>query len=628
MTNVLPLPTSTVAEAKLAALRSLLISHKLDAYLIPSADEHLNEYLPELKQRRKWISGFTGSAGDFLVGQDTSWLFVDSRYYEQAEMEVDADRVQVVKVGLEGQQTLEETLAALGQQASKAERSFRLGFDPFTLSVQQFRELHQRLEPCGVVLEAVAENWVDAVRSQSPWVAQEMPSDYAQSAIFFVPDVITGESLSSKLQRLREKLTQANAHILPITKLDQIAWLFNLRGWDVPYNPVFIAYAIVTLDQAYLFTNLSRMESHIQQAIAPDVQLMPYEQYPDTFTSLLAPSQRVLLDAKHTTMGTYQLLQSSTAHTCGTILEVVNPIEGMKARKNATEIQQMQAANLKASRAKTRTIKWVKDQVAAGNLISEADVAATIERYYREEAEFQGLSFNTIAGSGANSSIVHYGTPNPEAVLQTGDLLLLDSGAQYAGGTTDDTRTIAIGTPTAAQIERYTEVLKAHINCAMQKFPKGTTGAQLDGITRSTLWQHELDFGHGTGHGVGAFLNVHEGPNGISKRVSETLEPGMINSIEPGYYEPGWGGIRIENLYVVQAVPPVEVSMPPSPRLPWYQFESLTYIPFDPQLIDVRRLDARQREWLDRYHHTTLTQLAPRLTAEEVSWLEAACRLE
>jgi len=623
MTDLLQSPRTTAVQAKLAALRSLLTHHNLDAYLIPSADEHLNEYLPEIKQRRKWISGFTGSAGDYLVGRDASWLFVDPRYYEQADLETNQALIQVSKVGLEKNLTLEEKLEELGRDASQAGRVFRLGYDPFTIAVHQFQDWQKRLELWGVVLEAVDRNLVDIVRSQHPWNSSELASDYAESPLFYLPDTLTGESVADKLKRVREKLEKSNVDILPITKLDQIAWLFNLRGWDIPYNPVFIAYAIVTSDQAFLFTNLSRVESSIQQALAPWVELLPYEAYSDTLISLLSPTKRVLIAPKHTTMGTYHLLKPSGQPECCKVLETDNPIEGLKAHKNAVEIAQMQAANLKASCAKTRTMKWVQEQIAADKSITEADVARTIEGYYQSEAEFQGLSFNTIAGSGANSSIVHYGTPNPEALLKLGELLLLDSGAQYAGGTTDDTRTIAIGTPTSEQIERYTEVLKAHINCAMQKFPKGTTGAQLDGITRSTLWHNDLDYGHGTGHGVGAFLNVHEGPNGISKRVNEGLGAGMITSIEPGYYKPGWGGIRIENLYVIREI---EVSADSdTAKTPWYCFESLTYIPFDVQLIDASRLDDRQREWLGRYHQAILTKLAPHLTADEMTWLQEAC---
>lgn len=620
-----PAATTTEIAAKLAALRSHLVAHNLDLYLVPAADEHLNEYLPKLKQRRQWISGFTGSAGDFLVGREQAWVFVDSRYYEQADLEVDASQIQVAKVGLEGHKTLNETLEELGRAGQPQGETLRLGYDPFTLSMNQYRDLQKQVEPCGIGLVPVAANLVDQVRSQAPWNADPLP-DYANSPLFYLPDALTGESIAAKLTRLQQKLATATADILPITKLDQIAWLFNVRGWDVPYNPVFIAYAIATRERAYLFTNGDRIDPALRELLEQSVTLLPYEAYGPTLTGLLTPTSRVLLDPKHTTMGTVQLLKDETGRDRCQIVETAHPIEGMKARKNATEIEQMQAANLKASRAKTRTIKWIWDQLAQGNPITEADVAQTIEQYYAAEADFQGLSFNTIAGTGANSSIVHYGTPNPQAQLRSGDLLLLDSGAQYASGTTDDTRTIAIGTPTPEQRDRYTEILKAHINCAMQKFPKGTTGAQLDGITRATLWHAGLDYGHGTGHGVGAFLNVHEGPNGISKRVSETLEPGMITSIEPGYYKPGWGGIRIENLYVVKVLPP-EDNTNPETQTPWYCFESLTYIPFDNRLIDHTQLDTRQRTWLQTYNQTILTKLTPLLTPDETHWLHSICTL-
>ncbi|NJP08888.1 MAG: aminopeptidase P family protein [Leptolyngbyaceae cyanobacterium RU_5_1] len=608
-------------------LRSLLTTHQLDAYLIPSADEHLNEYLPEAKQRRKWASGFTGSAGDFLVEREQAWLFVDSRYHEQVELETDSTLIHACKVGLEEHKTLEEMLEELGRAAKEAGRTFRLGYDPFTMSVSQFRNLEKKLEPCGVVLVSLVGNLVDQVRAQKGERREEENPGYATSKLFYLSDALTGETIDKKLERIREKMQKTGADILPITKLDQVAWVFNVRGWDVPYNPVFIAYAIVTLDQGFLFTNLVRIEPELRHILEQHVTLLPYDRYAETLQSLLMGDRWVLLDPKHTTMGTYQLLKDKAGHDRCKISETANPIEGMKARKNATEIEQMQQANLKASRAKTRTIHWVMDQLASGTTLTEVDVAATIAGFYAEEAEFQGLSFNTIAGTGANSSIVHYGTPNPEAILKSGDLLLLDSGAQFASGTTDDTRTIAIGNPTPEQIERYTEVLKAHINCAMQKFPKGTTGAQLDGITRSTLWYVGLDYGHGTGHGVGAFLNVHEGPNGISKRISEPLEPGMVTSIEPGFYKSGWGGIRIENLYVVRELPNDSQEDDSDAKTPWYGFESLTYIPFDNRLIGLTRLDDRQRNWLEQYYGAIAEKLAPTLSQSDAEWLRQICTL-
>ncbi|QZZ19576.1 aminopeptidase P family protein [Leptothermofonsia sichuanensis E412] len=623
-----PQTSFATTRAKLEDLRSLLTAHQLDAYLIPSADEHLNEYLPEAKQHRIWATGFTGSRGDLLLGRDLAWLFVDSRYYEQAELEVDPTLIQIVKVGLEGQKTLEETLEDLGREANQHGKEFRLGFDPFTLAVSQYREFQKQIEPCGVVLVPLRENLVETVRSLPLWSETEPFPGFANSKLFYLPETLTGETPEQKLDRVREAMEKKNVQILPVTKLDQIAWLFNLRGWDVPYNPVFIAYAIITRQQAFLFTNPERIEPAIQQRLRSCVTLLPYEAYADHLRSLLAQavSCRVLLDPKRSTLGTYQILKDHPSRP--KILEADSPIEGMKACKNAVELAQMQQANLKASRAKIRTLKWLSGQLAKGNSVTEADVAATVERFYAAEEGFQGLSFNTIAGAGANSSIVHYGTPNPQRYLSPGELLLLDSGAQYASGTTDDTRTVIIGEPTAEQIERYTEVLKAHINCAMQRFPKGTTGAQLDGITRATLWQAGLDYGHGTGHGVGAFLNVHEGPNGISKLVNKPLEPGMVTSIEPGFYEPGWGGIRVENLYVVKDLTEFQPEGSAPSKVIWYGFEPLTYIPFDQRLIDLNRLSDRQREWLQAYHQAVVEKLAPTLNETEAQWLQAACVLQ
>jgi Xaa-Pro aminopeptidase len=599
-----------------------MAAHNLDAYLIPSGDEHLNEYVPDAKQRRAWASGFTGSAGDFLVGKTQAWVFVDSRYYEQADLEVDPHLIQICKLEIEGHKTLTETLEAWG---NSAQQTVRVGYDPFTLSVFQWRSLNDKLKSAGIELVAIADNLVDLAQRQ-PELQPTEPHPYAESSIFQVPDAIAGQSSVEKLQAVREALATQKADILPLTKLDQIAWLFNLRGWDVPYNPVFIAYAIVTADHAYLFTNLERLDASIQQELQAWVTLRPYTDYAATLQQLASTGQmaNVLIDPKQATMGTHQLVER-LEHA--QILEATHPIEGLKAHKNPTEVAQMQAANLKASRAKTRALKWIADQLQIQQPLTELDVSHAISRFYADEEGFMGLSFNTIAATGANGSIVHYGTPSDRAVLQPGDLLLIDSGAQYLGGTTDDTRAVAIGAPTADQIQRYTEVLKAHINCAMQRFPKGTAGIQLDGITRAQMWQEGLDFGHGTGHGVGAFLNVHEGPNGISKRAQEPLEPGMINSIEPGYYEPNWGGIRLENLYVVRDYTAETPISHGTPTKQWYGFESLTYIPFDRALIDWDRLSDRQKAWLQDYYVALQAKLAPTLDESERQWLADQCRV-
>ena len=601
---------------KFVALRSQLAKHQLDAYFVPSADEHLNEYLPEAKQRRQWISGFNGSAGDFLISTNQAWVFVDSRYYEQADMQVDANLQKVCKVGLEDHQTIEEVLEELGQKAVNRSQTFRLGIDPFTITVAQYRRFSSRLSLSGIEIIPIIDNLVDAVRSQSPFAESEPLLPFGDQPVIVLPESITGESLAKKLERVREAMGKKKATILPVTKLDQIAWLYNLRGRDVECNPVFISYAIVTQDDAYLFTNTSRLDHAVRQSLIDQVQILEYEQYIPTLRSLISDNSRVLLAIAQTTFGTYLQLKEVNAK----IIDAEHPVEIFKAHKNSVEIAQMQEANLKASWAKTLTLKWIEEQTNAGNIISERDVANTIEGLYKQQEGFVELSFPTIAGAGANGSIVHYSNPNPACKLLNGDLLLLDSGSQFYGGTTDDTRSVSIGKPTTEQRDRYTEVLKSHINCAMQKFPKGTTGSQIDGIARSSLWQSGLDYGHGTGHGVGVFLNVHEGPNGISKGVSQSLDLGTVNSIEPGYYQPKWGGIRLENLYFVKQVP----EHIPNP-IPWYEFESLTYIPFDKKLIDRDKLNSQQIEWLENYYALVVDKLSPMLTEAEILWLKQAC---
>ena len=444
-----------------------------------------------------------------------------------------------------------------------------------------------------------------------------------ESPIFSLPVSLTGESVAEKLVRVREAMQKANIDVLPITNLNQIAWLFNLRGSDIPNIPIFISYAIVTLDTAFLFTNPDRVSREIHEDLATCATLLPYAKYPETLQACVSQAKKiqVLLDPKHTTAGTHQLIidrQSATDSNIEIVLDA-NPIEGMKARKNPVEIEQMKSANFKASKAKTFTLKWLTEQLENGKVLTEFDVKETVERFYQQETNFQSLSFRTIAGAGVNSSIVHYGTPSPEITLKSGEFLLLDSGSQYLGGTTDDTRTVIIGEPTALQIENYMTVLIAHISCAMQQFPKGTMGVQLDAIARGVLWQEQLDYGHGTGHGVGAFSAVHEGPNGISKSVQYALEPGMVTSIEPGYYQPGWGGIRIENLYVV-------IEMSSKNDTVWYGFEPLTYIPFDRKLINADRLSKTQLAWLNNYHAAVVEKLAPVLDSATLEWLKTATK--
>lgn len=614
-------PSRGDAAAKLAALRASMQTHRLDAYLVPSSDEHLNEYLPDNTKRREFVSGFTGSAGDCVIGLEEAVVFADSRYYEQAETEVDTRCFRISKVGLEGHPTLTEVLVAWGQ----GKTSFTVGFDPATLSVEQFRQLEARLKQTAITLMPVAGNLIDGL-----W-GEARPSSPAEP-VFTLPEAITGESVAQKLGRVRSAMAAQNVHLLPVTKLDQVAWLFNLRGQDIPYNPVFLAYALVTPKEALLFKEASRLEASASKALRGLAEVLPYEAYGETLAAYVGKTQDslALVDPSHSAMETLTRVQAAG----GQVLESATPLSLMKALKNDIELAGMREANLKASRAKIRALAWLSQQIQnppyttkkrlkPGEGVTEESFRLVLEGFYAEEADYFGLSFNTIAGAGANSSIVHYGTPDPQKSLQPGELFLIDSGVQFRHGTTDDTRTVVMGSPTALQRKRYTEVLKAHINCAMQRFPKGTEGARLDGVTRASMWQAGLDYGHGTGHGVGAFLNVHEGPNGIHRMAKEPLQPGMITSIEPGFYEPGWGGIRIENLYAVQELP----GKPYPDGRPCYGFETLTFVPFEKRLINKNALSPAQLRWLKAYHQAIFKRLAPTLSKAEAAWLKRACQI-
>ncbi len=594
---------------RLGGLREAMGLYALDAYYVPSVDEHINEYLPDNRQRRAWLTGFTGSAGDCLVGLREARLFVDSRYHEQVDSEVAQPLITISKLGTSNSPSLDETVKEWVNAGNAAGgKHFRLGFDPGTLTIRQYEAFQQAGDPLELV--PVAQNLIDPLWQNAP------PTP--KSPVFALPLSATGQSASDKLAAVRQRLASVQADLLPITKLDQIAWLFNLRGGDIPYNPLFIAYALIESERATVFTDATRLEPDAVAALKSVADIRSYADYARVLPERVNGDKAVLVDAKHTMQLTLELIRQGG----GQVRRGEHPVEALKAVKNATELQAMETANLRASRGKIRAWHWLDTEIAAGRTVTETSFRDTIEAFYAEEPDFAGLSFNTIAGAGPNGSIVHYGAPNPNKYLEVGELFLIDSGCQFRiGGTTDDTRTLLVGTQaTNLQKLRYTEVLKAHINVAMQRFPAGTEGTRLDGITRATLWQNGMDYGHGTGHGVGAFLNVHEGPNGIHKMASTPLEPGMITSIEPGFYEPGWGGIRLENLYQVIAMPNNDG------KAAGLGFESLTWIPFDKKLIDVSRLNPEQHDWLRKHHQTIFEKLAPTLNHDEAKWLEGICQ--
>ncbi len=589
----------------LDAICQLLSDHHVDAYLVPSSDAHLNEYLPAYQRRRQMISGFSGSAGDVLITPEQSHLFVDSRYHLQAEQDVDTTRFRVHKVGLADAYTLVTWLTELERQRG----ALRVGFDPFVVPMDAYASYRNALQAAASALVPITPNLVDAVWADQP----AMPAQ----PIYALPEDVTGRSASDKLSELRQQMAAQQANLLVLTKLDEIAWVTNLRGSDVSYNPVFESYLVIDREQATCYARVMP-SSDVQATLSPDIIFQPYAAYTDAVAQQTQTGDvTVWLDASGTTMGT-RLLLPETAR----VIDTRNPVVLAKSTKNEVEIASSHNAHLHAAAAKIRSLARLDRMLAAGQPVSEHAYATMLHEEYSSEEGFRDLSFTTIAAVGANGAIVHYSEASPDVMLGKSELFLVDSGTQILGGTTDDTRTVSTGAPTDRQRRLFTLVLRGHIRLAMQKFPEGTTGLMLDAVTRSVLWNAGLDFGHGTGHGVGAFLNVHEGPQRISPNGSEPLQPGMIVSNEPGYYEPGWGGIRIENLYVVAP----DDDMPPHPSgKRWLKFEPLTLIPFDRRLIDMEQLTAEEQVWLHQYHQQVWETVSPLLNDDDQQWLQQAC---
>jgi Xaa-Pro aminopeptidase len=620
------MPDFSIYSDRLTALLQHCKTGELHALIVPASDEHLNEYLPDAWKRRDWLCGFTGSAGELLLvtlpqtpPEKPCHLFVDSRYYEQAEQEVPETMVNVSKVGLTGHLSLAQTLVAIGKQLPHPQMPFVVGVDFNTIAASKLKHLQTELNkhlpnPIQWQNTGTPYNWIDTLKQQLTPEVATTPNVYSITSL---SEALTGRSIAEKLSLLRSELSQHNATLLPITKLDEVAWLFNLRGTDIDYNPVFIAYGLLTPHTAYLFTEQSRIPLPIQHQLSlAGVTVQPYQHFWHTVETYLTQrtttelARTVWLDEATHTAKLTTLLTGCSAPT----VSRKSPIEHHKAIKTNAELQGMRLANLQASIAITETLAWLWERGQHNTPTSEKAVAEFLALQY-EASGASGLSFNTIAGAGANAAIVHYGTPSDTTLLTQGNWFLLDSGGQYPtlAGTTDCTRTIVFGnTPTPIMKQRYTAVLAGHIACAALSFPQGTTGATIDAICRQPLWTLGLDYGHGTGHGVGAFLNVHEGPIGISKGYTTPFTVGNITSIEPGFYEAGWGGIRLENLYEVVERPALA-----SPQTPnWLGFDPLLYVPFERQLIDEPLLSPEALHWLKTYNQAIAEKLLPLLQTD------------
>ncbi len=600
----------------LQKLRQAMLKQELDMLIVVSTDEHLNEYLPAQNWRLRASTscgssqGFSGSAGTavFCV-EGRSQLFVDSRYHLQAEQTC-GENFQIQKLGNEG------VLDPHKWIASRVGKTLAVGADPFVMSPKEWSRYENALGNSNHSLKVTTPNLVDSV-----WHNRPNPT---RNKIYPLALKYTGKSSAEKLANVRKEMNETGmvkdckADVLLLSMLDEIAWLTNLRGSDIEYNPVFEAYAAIFQDKALCFCH--HPEAGLS-AHCPDWEFRPYAEYVDLLAELAqADNVKAWLDPSTTTMGT------RLAFSREQVIEKKSPIVLAKALKNPTEISSSKNAHKQAAVGVVKSFRRLQQAIDSGQPVTEKEYADWLYEAYSQAEDFSDLSFNTIAGSGPNGAIVHYGNPDSTNPMKSDELLLVDSGIQCAGGTTDATRTVILGKPDKKQKRTFTLVLQAHIRLARQVFPEGTTGASLDSITRSELWNAGLDYGHGTGHGVGAFLNVHEGPQRISPVANDiTIQAGMVLSNEPGYYEQNWGGIRLENLYFVKKAE----GLPQHPGgKGWLTFETLTLIPFERRLIDRDILSVDELKWLDEYHQRVFTEISPLLdNPEDLQWLSWACDL-
>ncbi|KAN0127203.1 Peptidase M24, structural domain containing protein [Lactarius tabidus] len=587
---------------RLTALRNLMAERNIDAYVVPSEDQHFSEYIAECDMRRAFISGFNGSAGTAIVTKDKAYLFTDGRYFLQAEQQLDKNWT-LMKQGLPDVPTWQESIT------KNVTPPAHLGIDPELLSASEAKSF------AGIDI-TYCENLVDLV-----WGSARPPRP--QKPIFTLDVKYAGADHTTKLARVRQELEKQKARALVVAMLDEVAWLFNLRGADIEFNPVFFAYAVVTADTAILFVNPEQVSPEVRTQLGQEVQLRPYDAcipYLKELGSDLQAGQKVLIGDK-----------TSVAVADAIGLSYINiarsPIADLKTIKNASEIEGFRACHIRDGAALVRYFAWLEEQLNQGVKLSESQGADQLEKFRSELSLFKGLSFTTISSTGPNAAIIHYSPdPNDCAIIQKDQVYLCDSGGQYLDGTTDVTRTLHFGTPTDQQRRAFTRVLQGHIAIDTAVFPNGTTGYIIDTWARRYLWRDGLDYRHGTGHGVGHFLNVHEGPQGIGTRIaynSTPLKPGMTVSNEPGYYADGEYGIRIENVVVVR-----EAETPNNfGEKGFLGFEHVTMVPMGRNLIDVSLLSADERGWVDAYHKEILKKVSPLLESDPRArtWLEREC---
>ncbi len=590
--------TGVALGARLAALREELARQHLTGFVIPRADQQQNEYVAPSEERLAWLTGFTGSAGMAVVLTQEAAVFVDGRYTLQAAKQVDTNAWTIEPlVDPPPERWLEQHLKA----------GDRLGFDPWLHTSAAAERLTAACAKAGAELVAVDSNPVDAVWTQRPAPPLGAVAVYGLQ--------FSGEREADKLERIRGELAKLGADALLLSDSHAVAWTFNIRGADVSHTPLPLSYALLPKHgRPSVFIASQKLSNSARDHLEQNAEVREPEALVPQLTELAQRGGAIALDSATAA----EALRRLIADAGGKPMPGSDPVALLKAVKNATEIEGTRAAHRRDAVALAQFLAWIDRQAPSGAL-TEIDAVEALETFRRNTGALKDVSFPTISGTGPNGAIVHYRvTRKSNRRIAPGDLLLIDSGAQYEDGTTDVTRTIAIGEPTEEMRDRFTRVLRGHIAIARAVFPDGTTGAQLDALARQFLWQAGLDFEHGTGHGVGHYLSVHEGPARISKLGTTPLKCGMILSNEPGYYKTDAFGIRIENLELVVAADIAEAEKPMN------GFETLTLAPIDRRLIDAAQLAPHELDWLNDYHARVRREVRPALDQATQQWLDAA----
>jgi Xaa-Pro aminopeptidase len=588
---------------RLAALREQLKSEHLDGFVVPLTDEHMSEYVGSYAQRLAWLTGFQGSAGSAVVLPQEAAIFVDGRYTLQVRQQVSADEWSYQSV---------PEISVAEWLKDHAPEGGRIGYDPWLHTREWVKRAKEALASRGAELVPVQRNPIDKIWADRP--------EMSKARLAVQPDEYAGKSSAEKRTDIADWLGKQHADATVISALDSIAWTFNVRGEDVHRTPVALAYAIVNSDgTADLFVASEKIGPDVRQHLGNGVRL--HERY--EFESALSQlgGKTVAVDPERAVSAIFDALDKAGAKT----LVLRDPTVLPKAIKNEVEIAGQKASQVRDGAAIARFLHWIDEEAPSGE-VDELTASDKLESFRREAPELRDLSFDSISGSGPNGAIVHYkSSEKTNRKLQRGELYLIDSGGQYVDGTTDITRTVAIGEPSDEMRDRFTRVLKGHIAVATAVFPKGTRGTQLDSFARRPLWEAGLDYAHGTGHGVGSYLAVHEGPQRISPATSaqaggdEPLQPGMLISNEPGYYKSGEYGIRIENLVLVveRKIEGAEKEM--------LGFETVTFAPIERRLVVKDMLSTSEIDWLNDYHRQVLEKIGPKLSDTDREWLEQAC---